>query len=170
MDGPYGSLGINLGAQRVLVLVAGGVGVTPMLSIAEAMLAAQPGDARPHVHFVWMTRGTEPMSAWAGPQLSAMAKVPHFSLHLYDTRASAASSVMLDAEASCPVAPGRARLAEFDLVALARAHYNQAALQTDPLRSDAVAMFACGPKQMVADTHAAAKANGYHMHAETFEW
>lgn len=52
IEGPYGHF-FNLEAERgnnPLVLVAGGIGVTPLLSIAQEQLASDPG--RP-IHFVW---------------------------------------------------------------------------------------------------------------------
>ena len=60
VDGPYGSAG-DLYACRELVLVAGGIGITPIHSVLSALLSAAAAGAlraRPlsRVHVVWVVR------------------------------------------------------------------------------------------------------------------
>ncbi len=44
VDGPYGSLAIDLSAMREIVLVAGGIGITPIISILDRLYAVAAGD------------------------------------------------------------------------------------------------------------------------------
>jgi predicted ferric reductase len=45
VDGPYGSLAIDLSAMREIVLVAGGIGITPIISILDRLYAVAAGDS-----------------------------------------------------------------------------------------------------------------------------
>ncbi|MBV8616874.1 MAG: hypothetical protein JOY66_24300 [Acetobacteraceae bacterium] len=45
LDGPYGAFTVHDGRADMLVMVAGGIGVTPMMSILRTM--ADRGDKRP---------------------------------------------------------------------------------------------------------------------------
>ncbi|KAE8393137.1 ferric reductase NAD binding domain-containing protein [Aspergillus alliaceus] len=84
VDGPYGVSGIRWGLYPVIVIVAGGIGITPGLSIAsyimqQASRAAGPGNCQGwHIHFVWVVKCRAHV-AWFTDALSSlktMASVP----------------------------------------------------------------------------------------------
>lgn len=66
-DGPYGCLSLRLGQAsgggliRSVFLIGGGVGVTPLASVGEAMLS---GGRAVRVHFLWVCREREAFSEW----------------------------------------------------------------------------------------------------------
>ncbi len=92
VDGPYGQPVSHLDSPRVL-LAAGGIGITPMLSMAEEILhqdkAGTPLGCVRQVTLVWCARERELLAAFA-PQLLAM--VTHtggavkFNVQLYLTQ------------------------------------------------------------------------------------
>ena len=91
VDGPYGRLQVDLTRYKTIVLVAGGIGITPFLSIIE--WAAEQEFACT-VHLIWTSRVAASFTLWAGTLLRRIHEgkcVPKFHLHLYTTAATAAA-------------------------------------------------------------------------------
>lgn len=150
-------------------LPAGGVGVTPMMSIAEHILAIRTGP-KPHVHFMWTARGDDVLSSWCGPLMMSMAKAPNFTLHLHNSKASSARPLSCDPEGQVMVQHGRAQIDSMSLTALSGLQYNAQQLPGGRLQANQVAVLVCGPNEMVQQATRLAATYGYHLHTETFEW
>eukprot|EP00667_Euglena_gracilis_P003825 EG_transcript_3841 len=89
--GPYGSLSLPrpLHKYHAVYLVAGGVGVTPMISTAQCLM--QMEHPRPKVHFVWLSRDAAAFFEWFPAVLLDMVSCGDFELMLYHTRTTAAT-------------------------------------------------------------------------------
>lgn len=83
LDGPYGVSRFNWHDERLVVLVAGGVGITPGLSIASSIIAAatiaSPGPAATppattHIHLLWVVKDAAHIS-WFAEELRALCVV-----------------------------------------------------------------------------------------------
>ena len=101
VDGPYRAFDITPVEQfPVVVLVAGGVGITPLMSVFGRLLDLHDADAglgvrvpnqfvrvpNRFVHLIWSHRASRALSEWFVPLLRrAASKFPHFRLHLYCT-------------------------------------------------------------------------------------
>eukprot|EP00667_Euglena_gracilis_P002903 EG_transcript_2907 len=89
--GPYGSLSLPrpLHKYHAVYLVAGGVGVTPMISTAQYLMQLER--PRPKVHFVWLNRNANAFLEWFPTVLLDMASCDDFELMLYHTHSSRAT-------------------------------------------------------------------------------
>jgi len=109
LPGPYGRLALDVHRYHTLVLVSGGVGVTPMFSLLQYLLTA--GKDRtlfPHlrkVHFVWVNRDRVPFDTW-NPELlkRAHAQADLVKLHLFATGEKAEKAPPKDAAAAAAAA------------------------------------------------------------------
>eukprot|EP00741_Cyanophora_paradoxa_P000110 tig00000057_g106.t1 len=72
VEGPYGRVSVDLTVQETVVLVAGGVGVTPMLSTLGYLAAARPAALR-RVRFCWTVQDESPLEATGGALRAAAA-------------------------------------------------------------------------------------------------
>ena len=167
LDGPYGALGIAEPEHyRVVYLIAGGVGVTPMASLAQHLLNKCP-PALERVHFVWTNRGPEAFVEWLPELKQAMLRHQTFRLQLFNTRTAAKPppedeiltkhvSEVTDVEEGFEgvVTQGRP-----DLPALLGAHAGEAGN---------VGVYVCGPGPLQLEVQLLARAHGYHCHTETF--
>jgi predicted ferric reductase len=76
LDGPYGVETMPWAKFPVVVLVAGGIGITPAMSIAsylvdQGVIDKRPGGER-HVHLLWCVREIS-HTCWFGEELKALA-------------------------------------------------------------------------------------------------
>jgi NAD(P)H-flavin reductase len=164
LDGPYGGLGLQLRNYDSVVLVAGGVGITPCVSVAAALAAQhRAGDTRlAAATLLWSVREADALTQWLPdwlPGLHAGADKSVFkSVQLHVT----GSDVDAEARAAPKYVTGRpdVRACVRDAVATAAPERGAPACR--------VAVFACGPAGMVADAQLAAAACGCHFHAESF--
>ena len=97
VDGPYGRLKVKLDCYRTIVLVAGGIGITPMLSILDFLCTMKAReDAQyaglAHVHLIWSSRLVDAFTLFA-PELQKRLRgmEKYFTLHLYHSSASVSS-------------------------------------------------------------------------------
>ena len=91
LNGPHGSaFPVDPTTCRILFLVAGGVGVTPIVSIADHILEHH-ADGFEKVHFVWVGRDFGALQTWCPGTLDAMRASPMFVLQMYDSSAAPAS-------------------------------------------------------------------------------
>jgi len=88
VDGPHGKLTMPIDKYPVIILAAGGVGVTPILSVLEDLYNRR--HQMPHlsaVHFIWASRHHEAFTEWFPDFLKHIhsEKESKFYLHLYWT-------------------------------------------------------------------------------------
>jgi predicted ferric reductase len=114
IDGPFGRLSPRLGHHRVAFLVCGGIGVTPMLNILQAVIEGHrnadpllPADGR--LVFVWSMRTraeAEPFVKLLSELLAtAAATMAPIEVRIFETRPSAPtpiSETALDAAVDAP--------------------------------------------------------------------
>ena len=192
LDGPYGRPALPLTSYSALVLVAGGVGITPCVSHAAAALAL--GFKGPQLTLLWAVRDADALTAWLPGWLLWLAHCGARVL-AYTTGARAAREMQarpqvrqgghrprpghagaVDMEAG--VQYSRAEAAALTLagvtpvrgrpdVRAAIAAAVEAAVAVDKRAGD-VAVFVCGPPSLVAAVEDAAAAAGCACAAEHF--
>lgn len=165
LDGPYGQPALPLAKYSTLVLVGGGIGVTPLLPILAE--AAKPSATKSlpllkRLVFVWSIRDVSYLEVAAAElQLAAQAAQELLSgtviqLHLHLT----VGVPPADLPGSYAVKRGRP-----DMAAIMRA-----AKQADVDTGGQGAMgFVCGPTALVRSVHDAGRSCGVPVHAESFE-
>lgn len=183
LSGPYGRFSVRMEDYNEVWLVAGGIGITPMISTAlhleNVMETNYPSLKK--VHLVWSVRSSEELS-WFDEELARLAKAQanyKIQLHLYVTRYSKmkrndSMNVAYNAESgiemtgvvsagSNPMVSGRGVQHEFER----DKRPNYASLFEKSVGSR-VAVMACGPPPLVASVESCAAAKGFHFHKETF--
>jgi ferredoxin-NADP reductase len=164
LDGCYGGPGLQLHRYTSVLLIAGGVGITPFVSIATHLFSQAPGapgstgSALRAASLVWAVRKRAAAEAWLPDLLPALRASALFTVRVCVT------GEPRDAEHGArrrSVAYGRP-----DVAAAVRAAVAAAAEHGEPPRR--VAVLACGPAGLVEAAQAAAAAQGCHFHAETF--
>ena len=174
LDGPYGRLSVQLARHTSVVLIAGGVGVTPMLSV----LAGLCGGKGPKAWLVWSVR--EPALAEKFAPLFQKATAAGHRITIHCTAAAAAAG-----------GAARATTNDNPLVGgdLEEAAVTPPALELQPGRPDVggilreaaaggaseVAVLACGPSVMVEAAKVGCITEGgkdcrFEFHSELFEW
>lgn len=174
VGGPAGRLSIDPTHFERIVLVAGGVGFTPLVSLLVAIVrdaaasegtkeapAARSYAAVKHITVVWAVQ-TVPCLSWFADELDAARAATNVAVdvQLYVTRAAKAE----DAEGQGGFVAGRPDVA----ASLAGAAAQQGA--------GPVGVYACGPAHLLEDTrNAVAAANAgvtdtFLLHQETFEF
>jgi len=197
VDAPYGVLPVNLSNYVSVVLIAGGVGITPMPRIARACMDVQQAakDRMRRVTLVWSARDADAFTSWLPSWLSALEGNPLFSVHLHDTSASGsrtASRTMptrridsasdliengngVDLEMHDMKFDGGAPTKHAGAVQMGRpdvAGYIDAALEGARECGDApnrVLVMCCGPTELIAAAQAAAASRGCHFYSQTFK-
>ena len=150
LEGPYGILGLNLENYSTLVLLAGGTGVTPMASIAAAVLAGSV-KAPTRIFFVWSARSALVFDAWMPGLADSMRADPRFDVRLHCTSGGMEKGVL----ASRPNVT--AIMAEA-----------VAAASAQSWGASSVAVCVCGPAMLAKDARVAAAAHGCDLHIESF--
>eukprot|EP00659_Diplonema_papillatum_P008885 gene8885-13773_t len=149
MEGPYGRLCFDWRAHDYLVLIAGGVGITPMLSIADYLDPTQTAT------IAWSVRDPEFIRLIAGHVENLLSRFKYLRLVMFYTGATPLSTVDVD-HPGITVVAGRP-----DYPALF-------AKST----SDRTAVAICGPPGLVEQASRDAKQclNDAPVHIETFEF
>eukprot|EP00752_Nemacystus_decipiens_P007965 g7118.t1 len=177
VDGPYG-FPLEYDRYRLLVLVAGGIGVTPCLSLLRHLSLLARAGSLSHcledgVRLIWSTRSTEEMLmleaelrdvVGEGGESGILAG-GRFSVHLHLT-----SPPGMRRTTTLPFAEGRPDLCSY-LQRFGREIIvpGQQQQQQQQQQKGAGLVFACGPKALLGDASRAAGAAGLSFHAETFE-
>jgi hypothetical protein len=168
IDGFYGTVPDICGAA-VVILISGGIGVTPFTSLLQEQLArtrknapAAPGSSRlPHLYFVWSVRSLplvqlyqplleEALSADATPSSPFLCKVD-VRVHMTTTQHDAPSFVLHgrpDAPAIFQAVAGRVAAGEFS--------------------AGEVLVLSCGPQELIDQSSELSFKHGFPFHKEEF--
>ena len=152
-EGPYGSLQIQPRRYSTLVLCAGGIGITPMLSIFDSsvkLLQSSYAGLLQRVHLVWVVKSQVELSPIALELMEMQTKCPE-STQLSFHVSSNDSSV---GQADIPFSVGRPVWA---------------ALLSEKSNPQPVGVMVCGPHAMCVEVQRCAAELGHHVHQETFE-
>ena len=84
VDGPYGSLTIPYERYPTLLLVAGGIGITPLASLLYSLLAST-STTEQHVTLVWSSRHAASFHLLFPDLLTRMQADPRMAVELFDT-------------------------------------------------------------------------------------
>jgi len=169
-DGPYGNHRINFRRFHVLVLVAGGIGVTPVMGFVKDVYrfgqidpkAKRPASVLQRVIMVWTVQNYE-QYMWFGEELKtclqnsrSLPDMPSFDLRVHITKDAGGHNEPF-------FYSGRPAMDDvFDEIV---ANY----------KGKASTVFTCGPRQMVNDCWDATNdrkrsGHAFHFHHETFEF
>ncbi|CAG8486880.1 8011_t:CDS:2 [Acaulospora morrowiae] len=164
IDGPYGKPSIDFKAHRTVLLVAGGIGITPMISILRDLVSRQVTSmpvATQEIHFMWIIPDQVAHSWFAEEireiiaQSSALPKEKYLlDIKIFFTRAKSTPSTEFFA--------GRPN---FKLVFRDIKQFHG---------SGDIAVGVCGPAVMLNEVRNAAVSESdtsclFHVHTETFE-
>jgi predicted ferric reductase len=151
LDGPLGRPLLPLASYTAVLLVAGGVGITPMVSHMSALLADK--SAQPRIHLLWVAKEAEAFDAWLPgwlPELAARG----VAVTCACTQAAAES----EASSAFTIQSGRP-----DLMRAVRC-----AVESAGGAASQCAVFACGPESLVDAAGAAAYSAGCAFAHEAF--
>lgn len=84
--GPYGSPTVPVENRKRVILVSGGVGVTPMLAIALDMFRFPAKYEAHKITFIWSSRDEHGWKSWFPSEMQALATDARFDVFLYNTR------------------------------------------------------------------------------------
>lgn len=169
LDGPLGKIGVDVRDYATLVLVAGGIGVTPLICALTDIANREAAGTLPlltRVLFVWSVRDVELVDELL-PQLLAAADVCgriEVAVHVSGVRSGSAAS-MVPPSLRVP----HVRLGRPDVLQLIAKEAHDLA---DEPRDGGVArgaVLTCGPPALTHAVTMAAKANDFDTHTETFE-
>ena len=159
LDGSYGGPGLQLHRYASVLLVAGGVGITPFASMMEHLVecAAVEGSLLRSAALLWSVRTREAEDKWIPGLMPSLQSSGLFTTTLCVTRAAQPEP----ADEADGVLYGRP-----DVLGAVRTAVDAAAAIGAPRRR--VAVLACGPQGLVDAAQAAAAHFGVHFHAEKF--
>jgi ferredoxin-NADP reductase len=171
VDGAFGGPALALHRYTSVLLVAGGVGITPFVSVAAHLIALAAAKDAPlrAASLLWAVRDADAPNAWLPELLPSLQASGLFCVRVCVTRGGGAAR---DAEESGGVVLRRAgsgvvlQRGRPDVAAAVRQAVAAAAAAGAP--PSRVAVLACGPSGLVAAAQAAAAAAGAHFHSETF--
>jgi predicted ferric reductase len=191
LSGPYGRFSVRLEDYDELWLIAGGIGITPMISTALHLESILTNGAFTNyadlkkVHLVWSVRSADEL-AWFDEELARLAKAQSdhkMQLHLYVTRYSkmerkdsvnvaynAGSGVEMTGSVRVKVVEGSNPMISEKGVQhkFERDKRPSYASLFEDSAGGRVAVMACGPPPLVANVESCAAEKGFHFHKETF--
>ncbi|EQC28923.1 hypothetical protein SDRG_13264 [Saprolegnia diclina VS20] len=150
VGGPYGKLSLDLGRYDVVLLVAGGIGVTPMLSLVNQFrhVNLKVGNK---LRLFWSVREASELLCADRLMFPLPASLYH---RFYVTKASDEGQVMSESSGPVIYYPGRMVLDEI--------------VNNIAYVGKSVCVLACGPPGLVADTQRHARKCGFDFHKEEF--
>ncbi len=173
LDGPYGRLSVRLSQQRELLLVAGGIGCTPMLSILGDLPPAESLRAT----FVWTVRDL-PLVEHCMPMLMRAVNAGH-SVVVHYTGKDGVEEALRSVQSASSEDPSTGGTGTIEAVAGRPVFTDQLHVLGKDGGGDAcgsVGVLSCGPQRMVDAVKLAcieASTSGstrYDFHSEVFEW
>ncbi|KDO16700.1 hypothetical protein SPRG_17760 [Saprolegnia parasitica CBS 223.65] len=150
VGGPYGKLSLDLGRYDVVLMVSGGIGVTPMLSLVNQFRHVER-KVGSKLHLFWSVREASELLC-ADRLMFPLPESLHHRFHV--TEASDEGHVMSESSGPVMYYPGRMVLDEI---------VNNVAYV-----GKAVCVLACGPPGLVVDTQRHARQCGFDFHKEEF--
>lgn len=168
VEGPYGRVAMRVEEYKSVVLVSGGVGITPMASIAQDLLNKKlPYKRIQHIHFIWVIQQPDQFE-WFPELLSQLQDNPNVTVSLYCTRFKGE-----EGESVVPFTKGRP-----DMASLLKARLSNAPEEdgdgTEMAEINGVhgakffardtCVLACGPARMVAAAQSLAAKLGIDFH------
>jgi ferredoxin-NADP reductase len=171
--------------QEEIVLVAGGVGVTPLMSTAGYLLEQLAANASTtskekalpllkHVTFVWSARSQVCFRDWFPAEMTALLEANDVDVKLFQTCGERDSSVIVSPTAKVDDVEMQAWVSNGALKECLKAGRPVAADILSGVHkrvagvAGKVAVLACGPERFVGAFRSAAKSTGAHFHSETF--
>jgi len=155
VDGPYG-LPINHKKYLRLVLVAGGIGITPLHSIARSLyILGKQGHAIPTIHLIWIVKDAS-MFELFGNTIESMLDDNlgnQIDVSLFYTEAK--ENKGKNYSKRFPAAQGRPQLHDM------MAPYRSAGMKN--------LVYACGPQTLIDDAAEVSQYLGLSFHSESFE-
>eukprot|EP00668_Euglena_longa_P016432 GGOE01020689.1.p1 GENE.GGOE01020689.1~~GGOE01020689.1.p1 ORF type:complete len:702 (-),score=191.29 GGOE01020689.1:771-2654(-) len=182
--GPYGSLSLPqpLTQYQTVFLIAGGVGVTPMINIADSLLRSA---VRMKVHFIWLSRDPCAFSEWFPEQLLGMMLSEDFEVRLHSTVRGKEQAMELEVQGEPygAVDDPSSPVSLQDAALLHGMDAKQLELCMFSGRPDwatlfvpyagagpTVAVLTCGPAALVLDVQRAVQASRFDFHKECFSF
>lgn len=107
LDGPYNSITLPVLKYRVVVLVAGGIGVTPVMSYLNQILDQYEQNERNQttsnslpvsIHLIWANRGADGFQTWFPLYLERAGNRKNVQIYLYNTKATSVHPNHIDLE------------------------------------------------------------------------
>lgn len=176
--GPYGNPTVNVNNYKTTILVAGGVGITPLLSLINQTMhlnGQSGGDKISQVHeliLVWSVRNTQDLLmvdaflpvTTAAPigSIQQDTNVPQSGSLInvsYNFYVSTANTDGVVTRSNCELLtfrPGRPILDEY--------------INTSRFVDGNVAVMACGPPTLIAEAQLLSRSCDFPFHQETFSW
>ncbi len=153
--GPFASPAAQAMAHNNWLLVAGGIGVTPFLSLLRGLLSSSiPRD----VHLVWVLRQPA-LLKWIEPLIDALATRQHVRMHWH---------VYVPDATACAELPELRLSAEHDLqVKVGRPDWQQLFAQI-ATHTPQLSSFACGPHAMMDEVRQYSRRYGWPLRTEKF--
>ncbi|KAH9123168.1 hypothetical protein LEN26_004526 [Aphanomyces euteiches] len=148
VDGPHGKPTLDVNAYDSLVLLGGGIGVTPMLSLINRFRQSQGG---PTLHFFWVVRTPEELLAAESIMFPLPANV---KASFYVSEAAEDGRVQVNSDEYVAYIRGRPKLDEV--------------ISTTRCYGDKVGVLACGPPPMVQEAQWLAHSCHFDFHKEVF--
>ncbi|KAF0695228.1 Aste57867_13940 [Aphanomyces stellatus] len=149
LDGPHGKPSLDVDDYDVLVLVAGGIGITPLLSLINRHHAKISRDVEIHLH--WVVRSPHELLVVDSLMFPLPATV---KATFYASQAKEAGFVLCQTGDGVAYVGGRPILD--DIVNVGRYHHQR------------VGVFACGPPALVHKAEWHSHACGFDFHKEVF--
>ncbi|OQR89421.1 transmembrane protein [Achlya hypogyna] len=151
VGGPYGKPAVDVAAYDHVVLVAGGIGVTPMLSLLNQHRDKLDPTRHAQLELHWVVR--HPDELLSADRL--MFPLPaHVRVHLYATAATDAGSILSSTGETVHFGPGKPVLDEL--------------INRERFLGKKACVLACGPPGLVADAQRHARAVDVDFHKEVF--
>ena len=168
VDGPFGTLSTPIASAKHVVLIGGGIGAAPLVSVLQSF-SSNAAPTYERVTFIMIVRTAAELS-WCATALTAACQLPKVTVHVFITRGEEGNAVNL---------PGA-------IVRTGRPDFTSLLVQADdqlvpvgavaPLPSstgsvmhaDDVTVLASGPVSMLNDVRAVCVSRGFNFHNETF--
>jgi len=160
VDGPYGRLSIGLKEYNVIVLFAGGIGVTPMMAVLKEL--DNLSQRKTKIYFIWVVQNGSAFD-WFSDSLNEMQNKSDIVLKLYVSRGEKEAN-----ETGLKFTKGRPIFTEI---------VEEVISQNE--NESFIGVLACGPKSMVStvfdvcmksncNSKTTKKHAKLHFHKETF--